>query len=329
MILKYYEINKINVEKEKLILFYGNNEGLKKEEIVKLNTNHKKKVFKFDEKQVLDNQEFFYENLYSGSLFEDNKLIIIDRSSDKIIKIINELDINKLDKVTILINAGNLEKKSKLRAKFEKDKKHICVAFYPDTPETLAKLAQNFMKTRGILLSQMNINNLVLKCNGNREFLNNELEKIEQFSKTRKKISLENLSKIINLNENHSINELVDQCLAKNTKKIMNIINENNFNNDEIYVILRTFLFKLKKILILSKEFEQNKDINRTIENARPPIFWKEKNIIKLQLKNWTSKSIENLIFNTNKIELQIKKKPYIPLNVVYDFLIQQSSSNS
>ncbi len=326
MILKFYELNKIDILKQNFFLFYGNNEGLKKEEIVKLHSKSKKKIFKFEEKKILENEEDFFNDIYSGSLFENEKFIIINHATEKILKIIETLLEKKIMDVCILINAGQLDKKSKLRSTFEKNKELTAVAFYPDNNETLSKLTQKFIKEKKINLSQMNINFIVNKCNGNREFLNNELKKIELFSKSKKNISLDDLIKLINLSEDFNISELVDYCLAKNQKKTFNIINENNFGNDDSIIITRTFLNKLKKILILSENYHLNNNMDKTINEARPPIFWKDKEIIKTQIKNWNTESLKNLIVQINKIEMQIKQNSNNALNMILDFIIEKSS---
>ena len=326
MILKFYELNKIDISKQKFHLFYGNNEGLKREEILKLCSKSKKKIFKFDEKQILENTENFFNDIYSGSLFENEKFIVINHASEKILKIIQEILEKKIEDILILINAGQLDKRSKLRSTFEKNKELIAVGFYPDTNETLTKLTQNFMMEKKITLSQMNVNFIVNKCNGSREFLKNELEKVELFSKTKKNITLDNLIKLINLSEDFTISELVDYCLAKNQKKTFHIINENNFSNDDSIIITRTFLNKLKRILILSENYQLNKNIDQIISEARPPIFWKDKEIVKKQIMNWSTKSLENLIFQLNKIEIQIKRNSNNALNLILDFIIEKSS---
>ena len=326
MILKFYELNKIDILKQNFFLFYGNNEGLKKEEIVKLHSKSKKKIFKFEEKKILENEEDFFNDIYSGSLFENEKFIIINHATEKILKIIESLLEKKIMDVCILINAGQLDKKSKLRSTFEKNKELTAVAFYPDNNETLSKLTQKFIKEKKINLSQMNINFIVNKCNGNREFLNNELKKIELFSKSKKNISLDDLIKLINLSEDFNISELVDYCLAKNQKKTFNIINENNFSNDDSIIITRTFLNKLKRILTLSENYQLNKNIDKTINEARPPIFWKDKEIVKKQIKNWSTESLESLIVQINKIEIQIKRNSNNALNLILDFIIEKSS---
>jgi DNA polymerase-3 subunit delta len=110
------------------------------------------------------------------------------------------------------------------------------------------------------------------------------------------------------LNENFSISELVNNFLAKNKKKIVNILNENNYSNDDCVLIIRSFLNKSKKILKLSEEYEKNNNINITISNARPPIFWKEKEITVQQIQKWKPKKIKQLIYKLNELELNIKK---------------------
>jgi len=328
MILKSYEINKINLNTNHLILFYGKNEGLKKEALDILIKN-KNNISYYEEKEILDNENVFIENILSKSLFEQQKSIIIKRATDKILKIIEILHVKDLEDTTIIINAENLEKKSKLRFFFEKDKNLICVPFYPDNDQTLSKLAYNFLRDKKISISPANINLIITKCNGDREVLINELKKIELFGKNGKKIDGENISKLINLNENYSISELIDNCLAKNKKKIINILNENNFNNEDCIIIARSFLIKAKKLLALSKTFEINKNIDLTISSAKPPIFWKEKEITKQQINKWRSKNIKELIYSLSELELQIKKNVNNSINLITDFILHQSLSET
>jgi DNA polymerase-3 subunit delta len=326
MIFKSYEIGKINPNINHLILFYGKNEGLKNEA---LNILIKNNVSNYEEKEILDNENVFIENILSKSLFEKEKSIIIKRATDKILKIIKILHLKDLEDTTIIINSENLEKKSKLRSFFEKDKNLICVPFYPDNDQTLSKLAYNFLRDKKISISPSSVNLIVTKCSGDREALINEIQKIEYFSKNGKKINSENISKLINLNENHGISELIDNCLAKNKKKIINILNENNFNNEDCIMISRSFLIKAKKLLALSKTFENNKNIDLTISSAKPPIFWKEKDITKQQIYNWKSGNIKNLIYSLSNIELQIKKNINNSTNLITDFILHQASSET
>ena len=327
MIKKFYEINNLNTNYN-YFLFYGKNDGLKNETIVKLNNNNKK-IVKYDEIEILEDQNFFIEKILSKSLFDDDKIIVIKRSTDKIIKIIDQLNTKNIEDTIIIIIANSLEKKSKLRSFFEKDKNLICVAFYPDTDQTLSKLAYNFLKEKKISISQANINLIINKCSGDRDALMNELKKIEYFSKNGKKISIENIEKLINLNENHSISELIDNCLAKNKRKIINILNENNFSNEDCILITRTFLNKSKKILKLSCEFENNKNLDLTISSSKPPIFWKDKEITKQQIYKWSPQNIKKLIYEINDIELLIKKNVNISINLITDFILEKAISET
>ena len=222
----------------------------------------------------------------------------------------------------LILNSEQLDKKSKLRAKFERQKNLICTAFYPDTEEMLIKIAYNFFKEKKISISQSNINIIVNRSDLKREFLYNELNKIESLSLT-KTITTENIMKLSNLANDFSISELVDNCLAQNKKKAFYILNENNFSLDDSIIILRTFVTKVKKLSKLITEFKKNSSIEKTISASKPPIFWKDKELIKKQIITWSSLEIKKLLFDLNKIEYQCKKNLDNSIKIVTNFIIQ------
>ena len=323
MILKNYELNKINFKSNYLILFYGNNNGLKLEEINKIlygNQNFKKLIF--FERDILINENSFFDEIFSGSLFDEKKIIIINNVSEKILKIIDQIENKDIQDIILIFNSEQLDKKSKLRAKFERQKNLICTAFYPDTEEMLIKIAYNFFKEKKISISQSNINIIVNRSDLKREFLYNELNKIESLSLT-KTITTENIMKLSNLANDFSISELVDNCLAQNKKKAFYILNENNFSLDDSIIILRTFVTKAKKLIKLVTEFKKNSSIEKTISASKPPIFWKNKELIKKQIITWSSLEIKKLLFDLNKIEYQCKKNLDNSIKIVTNFIIQ------
>jgi DNA polymerase-3 subunit delta len=326
MILKSFETKNLNIDKNKIVLFYGINHGAKENEILKLLDQKNILPIRYEEKEILDNNEIFYNEVASESLFNDSKIIIINRASDKILKFIEEILDKDLSNISIIINSSNLEKKSKLRSFFEKSKTLICIAFYLDNSETLLEIANNYLKKEKILLSQSNMNLIVNKCNGDRGILIRELDKIIFFSANGKKINDSVILKLVNLIENFSVSELVDNCLAKNKRKTLNILNENNYDNEDCVLIVRTFLNKSKKILGLLQLYEKNNNLNQTILNAKPPIFWKDKEIIKHQISKWSSDKIKKLIFEINDLELQIKKNNSSPINLVSNFILSNVS---
>ena len=324
MILKFFELNKIS-KNTIFHLLYGKNEGLKSEcinEIVKKNDG---KVFNYDEIQIKDEMETFYEDILSGSLFENNKIIIINRSTDKIYPVIQDLIERNITNIKIIINAGILETRSKLRSLFEKNKELICIPTYPDNNDTLIRLAASLFKKENISVSQQNINLIVEKCNGDRSNLKNEIEKIKNFLKSKKTISPDKILKLINSKENYELSELINNCLAKNKNKTINILNENNYNSEDCIIILRAFLSKAKRILKLAVNLERNQDINETINSAKPPIFWKDKEIIKVQLNKWKPKKIKELIRNINDIELEIKRNYNNSILIITNFILEKS----
>ncbi len=326
MILKSYETNKINLKNNKYILFYGKNEGAKSEEIFILLKNfNQENVEKYDEKGIFENKEIFLENLLSKSLFEKEKIIFVNRVTDKSFTIFDEIKNRNLPDLFIIFNSENLEKRSKLRSEFEKNKNFVCIPFYPDKNDTLIRITKSFLNERNISISQANINLIVNKCNGDRGILKNELEKIELFLHGNKKLTNENILKLTNLIENYSISELIDNCLAKNIKKTTEILSENNFNSDDSIEISRIFLSKSKRILYLSNLFKENANVEKTISLAKPPIFWKDKEIVKNQILKWNPSQIKKLIYDLNEIELQLKKNYSNSLNIISNFILEKA----
>ncbi len=326
MIIKTFEIEKLKKIKEKIILLYGENEGFKNQifkEIFAI--NFKKKIESYDENEILNNFDNFIASILNKSFFDESKLILISRVTDKIIKLVDILQNKKISDTTIVLNTNILEKKSKLRSKFEKEKSLICIAFYKDDNKTLRQIANNFFIKKKISLSQEIVNLIVERSSGDRINLSNELEKISLFLINKKKINIEDVIKLTNLAENYSISELADNCLSKNLIKVNKIFNENAFSLDDCILIIRTLLMKSKRLLEIKKTQSTNKNIEEIISNFRPQIFWKEKDIVKNQINKWNLKDTEKLIYKINEVEMTVKKNYPSALNIVSDFVLSSA----
>ena len=326
MIIKYFELKKKKLNENKFFLLYGNNKGLIDETIQEtLKPILPKNIFAYEEAEILKNIENFKENLINKSFFENEKLIIIKRVSDKFFKVIEEVIRENIDELSIILIADNLDKRSKIRNFFEKETNTVCIPFYEDNNQTLSLLAQRIMRDKNISISQQLINIIVERAKGDRINLKNELQKIENFSRNKKNISIDDVLKITNLSENYDISELIDSCLSKNKKKLIRILNENNFNTEDCILILRTFLSKLKRLIELHLEINDKKNIDVVISSYKPPIFWKEKDVVKQQIKTIKFDEAKSLMVKGNQIELLMKKNPQFSINITTDFIINSS----
>ena len=322
MIIKSFEIDKIKLTKNNLILLYGSNQGHKNQVIKELFVKvFNGQISRLDESEIINNYEEFISSLINKSLFEDNKLIIVSRTSEKIIKLVNEILERNVENIKIIINSDNLEKKSKLRTLFEKEKNLTCIPFYEDNEKNLNSLAQTFFRNKKIKFSQEIINLLVGRSRGDRANLFNELNKIEMLSITKKNIDLEDILKLTNLSENYSVLELVENYLAKNKGQVSKILNENNFVNSECILILRTILNRSKRLLKLKESENETGNIDLTISSFKPPIFWKEKDLVKKQIQSWSRDEVKKIIYRVNDLEILIKKNTNNSINFVSDFV--------
>ena len=189
MIVKVKEFSKNNINNSNIFLFYGLNEGLKNELLNNsFLANFKGSIYRYEEKEITEKLNNFYDLIFTKSFFDNEKIIILSRVSEKFEKIISEILVKKLDSIKIILMSGPLDKKSKLRNLFEKDKNLICVPFYEDNNFTLSKIATNFLREKKISISNETINFLVDRMSGDRNNLNNELNKIELYTKDTKKL---------------------------------------------------------------------------------------------------------------------------------------------
>ncbi len=324
MILKLSGLSEKIVNSQKFFLLYGSNDGQIEETINNiLKPNLSKNIHNYDENEIIANAQEFEENILNKSFFENDKLIIINRGSDKILELIENLILKKISDTSIIIKANMLEKRSKLRSFFEKNESTICVPFYDDTYKTLLLITQNFFLKNKIKISVQNINYIIDKSKNNRTNLKNELEKILIFFQKEKSIKFEDIIKLTNSAENYNLSELTDQCLIKNKNKTINILNENISSTEDNFIILRSLLFKLKRLKKLKIEIEKQKSQELVISSFKPKIFWKDIDIIKKQLNKLSLDDIKKLIKKVNKLELTIKKNSNLADKITNNFIFE------
>ena len=330
MLIKSHELKNFKIKDTDFYLFYGPNTGLIEETINKIFkpifTNN---IINYDEADLLNNIHSFKEMIFNKSFFDDEKFIIINRASNKILDLIQELIESQVNDLKMIIKAGPLEKKSKLRSYFEKNKLTVITAFYEENYQSLLLMIKKIFKEKQIVVSNEIISLIIERSKGNRISINNEIEKISSYYEKNNKIDLKDVLKITNLAENYGISELVDQSLSKNRKKTINILNENNLNTEENILIIRTFLNKLKRLKILKIEYQKSKNIEQVLSAARPPIFWKDKDIVKQQLNIWSLSEIKFLICKVNKLELTIKKNNQISDQILNNFILENLISTN
>ena len=331
MILKTFELNKNNIDKFKFFLLYGENEGLKEEIINKIKKNQNGKEIKYEEAQILKNKNEFYNEIKNKSLFEEKRIFFLERCTEKISELLIEIFEDASDDLFI-INCSILEKKSKLRNYAERSSNVVVIPTYKDNSQSLINIARKFFSEEKISISTETLNLLVNRCMGDRGILNKELDKISNYISEKKIISLKEIAVLTNLSENYSASELVDASLTKNYIKVKEILNENIYSQEDTFLILRVFLQKAKKLLSLLEIINSENNVEKVINEYKPPIFWKDKPVLKKQLQLWSFENIINLICKLNDIEIKIKKNSSQNLilmkNFIYEILDRKTNNS-
>ena len=322
MIIKSFELEKLKSFNSNYHLIYGSNEGIKEDIISNYYLkNFEGDLLKYDEQEILNSKDEFISDLLTSSLFTNKRLIIISRATEKILNVIIDIFEREINDAKIVIKSKNLEKKSKLRSFFEKGEKILCTPVYEDDTKSLNFIIQNFLRDHNLYLSQEIKNILVERSKGDRINLINELKKVKSLSLTKNKLSTDDVLKLSNLAENYSVFELSDNYLAKNSKKVSNILNENNYSSEDCILIIRTILSKSKRLLRIRKEIDNNENIDQVLSSFKPPIFWKEKEIVKKQAQSWSTKEVKEIIFKINDLECLIKRNTVNSMFFVSNFV--------
>ena len=308
----------INILKNNILLFYGENLGLKNDLKKKLELNNSDAVIvRFTQEEILKNQNYFIENLLNMSLFNEKKIYFIEQVNDKILGLLENLN-DKINDQKICLFGEILDKKSKLRSEFEKSKKLDIVACYNDNIINLKKIILE--RLRGYEgLSTGNVNLIIENINLDRAKLNNELDKIETFFVDRKILNSE-LKGLLNINENDNFNVLKDAVLSGNNKNANRLLSDTVIENDKTFFYLNSInqrLITLDEIISI-----KNKSVEQVLTNLKPPIFWKDKPLIIEQARKWNKNKIKNILRKTFDLEIKLKSNSSLNKNVAFKKLL-------
>ncbi len=323
MIIKHFEFNKSVILNKNLYLLYGKNEGMQNE-IIKTHfvNNFDGTIIKYEQDEFISNFENIISEILNKSLFDDQKIIIVSRVSEKITKFVDNILEKKIKDVKIIFKAGLLEKRSKLRILFENSKHLVSTPFYEDNFQDLSKIVHKFLKDNNIKISMESINLLVDRSSGSRDNLKIELNKLYNYSYTKKNINIDEIKKLSNLAENYGVDKLADKYLSKDRRNVAKILNENNFSDEDCVLIIRTLLIKSKRLLGIIENYKKTKNIDDVISKTRPPIFWKDKQTVKTQVKNWELEDLKIKIYEINDLEILVKSNSKNSLNIVSNFIV-------
>ena len=329
MIIKSYEIKKNlkKISENNFYLLYGENIGLKKdirENIIKIikQKEDNVEVLSLYENEIISNDENFFNFIYSGSLFGNKKIITVFDTTDKLIKKLNDIYEKYPENVFLIIFSTILEKKSKLRIFFESEKKAICIPCYLDNERDLESIAQLELKKSNIALSREAINLLIEKSNSDRDNLRNQIEKIKSYALNKKKIELDEIRYLINFSGEYKSDIFVNECLSGNNSQYKKIMSELYTNTISQIMLLRILSNKVQRLLKIKENEAKSNNLDSLINLAKPPIFWKEKPIVKKQLSIWKKDDLKKIISEINNTELMCKKNPQISKVIFFNFFL-------
>ena len=322
MILKSYNLEKSlkTLEKYKIFLFYGENEGLKKDFKVNLKNSYKDcEILNFYQDDITKNENNLINEVKNRSLFDKNKIIFISQVNDKILGVIQ----NILDEIVdekIFLFSDILDKKSKLRSFFEKS--DICgvSACYKDNDITI----------RGIILKKLSsikgvsteiVNLIIRNTNLDRNKVNNEVDKIISCFQN-SSLDFDKVNALLNQETNDDFNLLKDEALNGNKNRTNQLLSDTVFSAENNIYYLNLINQRIQKLLIIENLKQNGQNTETVISNLKPPIFWKDKPMILSQSRKWNKEKIQNALKKTLEVEIDLKTKNMTNKDVLIKNLI-------
>ena len=323
MILKSYivEQNIAILNDYQATLLYGENSGLKEDIKLKIKDQNKKaEIFIFFEEEILKNKNILYENFANDSLFSEEKIIFLEQATDKILEQILEVLEKRNEKIKIYIFSEILDKKSKLRNLFEKDKRVAIFACYEDTEKTLINyIVKELTGFKGLTGEIINL--IITNSGSNRKIIQNEIVKIKVFF-FNKLINKNQIIEILNIKNDSGFEEIRDTALVGKKDKINKLLSELNLLSEDSFFYLNSLNYRILKLIEIQKINETYKNHEQALESLKPHIFWKDKPIYLQQLKKWDMTKLNKAANKISYAEILMKKNSIVRNDIVIKDLI-------
>lgn len=322
MIFKSYILEK-NFESAnecKLFLFYGENEGLKREFKDKIKINNKKNdILNLFQDEIVKNKNILLNEINNKSLFNDKKIVFINQADDKIIDIVEEI-VDDLDEEKIYLFSDILDKRSKLRNFCEKSSSCGVTACYPDNEITIKKIIEEKLKGYEGLTTLV-INLIAQNAGLERNKVNNEIDKLIALFKD-KKIDYDELDLLLNIKTNDDFNQLKDEALNGNKITTNRLLADTIFQSENNIYYINLINQRINKLNEIENLKNKNTNIESIIASLKPPVFWKDKPILAKQSKKWNKIKISNALNKTYSAEIMIKSNSSIRKDLIIKNLL-------
>ena len=323
MILKSTTVeNNLSLLKElNLILLYGENVGLKNDikEKIKLKAKDSEIIILFQE-EILQKKNLLEREINNLSLFDIKKIIIINEANDKIFETISSLEDQFFQSCKVMIFSDVLEKRSKLRNYFEKEKKVGIIPCYKDNKIQLKDYIFERLKGyKGLGIEIVNM--LIDNSNCERETVRNEITKIQGFYLD-KMLDKNSLERLLNYKKTTDENEIIDASLSKKSKDLNNLLGSQLILENDIFKYIFKLDQKISTLIQIKLNQKNNNSIDEAIEKIKPNIFWKDKPNYINQAKVWELHDLILIREKISEIELIMKSKSEIKKEVLFKNLL-------
>ena len=316
-----------------IFFIFGTNLGLvdicysKLKKNLKIDLNNPFTTNYFDENKFLNNNETFFDELDTISVFGEKKTLIVDiRQSEKkndITKIFSNLNFSEVKDTQIIILNLFFKQSDTLSKKILNSKNALCFSCYEENENNIKNYLKKELVKIKLYLDESQINELTNKLSKDTKIIQNTFEKVRLLNQ-KQKINFDQLLNLIDDSGDKTVFEMINKLMIGNYYESSNLLknfNNNNTSSSSILYLVKSKFKLLEKCIIMSKRGFTKSEI---VNNKSLNIFYKEHSFIFKMLDLWTLKKIDSCLFYLFKTEINCKTNKdheYIFLNQLFLYI--------
>ena len=313
-------------------MFYGPNFGLinliykKTILLLSIDLNDPFNVSKIDGNEFKDNPSILNDNISTFSMTKDKRVVLLDLTYVTINKVIENIILNtikeKNNDFLLLIKSNNLGSKNELVRFIEKLDNGILVPCYEENSNNIKIQISRLFNQYKLIFSPDFVSTLSSKFNSDTSINLMEIKKLESFLMDNENITEERILSIVTDNIDINLNKIIQHCSSGKIQEALFSLDKIYENSNTAISITRLFVKQFKIIETVLLAVQKGSNMSETINNMRPPIFFKDRPLLTLQCQLWSLKKVDLIFKRLIEVELKLKSNIFSNKILLSQFIL-------
>ena len=260
--------------------------------------------------------------IMSLSMTGGNRLVIVRECTDALASTLEEIGRFELTEAKLLILAGSLSPRSKLRKVFEESKRLGALPCYTDQEGDLKSLIQATMDDAGISIKPDAMDYLISHLGSDRLTTRAELDKLILYAGADDKLDLQSVVELVGDGGPMVLDAIAWGVADANIETLLLALNRYDSTSQNPISCLRTTISHFQKLRTARTLLDQGYSPKDAAASLRPPIFWNKVPQFQKQLTQWSIQQINGALNRLSEAEALCKTTGYPSMTIASQILL-------